>query len=198
MPVEFQPPIAGRSFAASDFSSGPLSLPAPALAQRLIGTVLLLDGVGGVIVETEAYTRDDPASHSFGGPTPRNRAMFGPPGMAYVYRSYGLHWCFNIVARESGAVLIRALAPIAGLAAMTARRGGASALCAGPGRLTQALAITRDHDGLDVTASPFVLLDRVAAPTLAIGLRIGISKAQDRPWRFGEAGSRHLSRPFRG
>jgi DNA-3-methyladenine glycosylase len=160
--------------------------------------VLLLDGVGGVIVETEAYTRDDPASHSFGGPTPRNRAMFGPPGMAYVYRSYGLHWCFNIVARESGAVLIRALAPIAGLAAMTARRGGASALCAGPGRLTQALAITRDHDGLDVTASPFVLLDRVAAPTLAIGLRIGISKAQDRPWRFGEAGSRHLSRPFRG
>lgn len=174
-----------------------------AVARDLIGATLLVEGVGGTIVETEAYDREDPASHSFGGPTPRNAAMFGPPGRAYVYRSYGIHWCLNLVCREAGhgaAVLIRALAPSRGLAAMRERRGGGAdrLLCAGPGRLCQALAVTRVHDGLAFDASPFALLAREGPePAIASGPRIGISKAAEWPWRFGLAGSPSLSRPFR-
>ena len=153
------------------------------------------------MVETEAYAPDDPASHSFAGPTARNAAMFGPPGRAYVYRSYGLHWCLNAVCRDGlpgSAVLIRALAPTHELDVMRERRRGARTelLCAGPGRLTEALAVTRAHDGLALCEPPFVLLDRISAAPLVVGPRIGISRAADKPWRFGLAGSRFLSRPF--
>lgn len=170
------------------------------LAPVLIGCTLLVDGVGGVIVETEAYEPTDPASHSFAGPTARNRAMWGPPGRAYVYRIYGLHWCLNIVGgdRPGSAVLIRALEPTDGMAAMEERRGTADPrnLCAGPGKLAQALGITQAHDGLPLDAPPFALLPRAAEPPIATGPRIGITKAADQPWRFGWAGSRYLSRPF--
>ncbi len=169
---------------------------APELAIRLIGVSMFVAGVGGVIVETEAYTRDDPASHSFRGPTLRNAAMFGHAGTAYVYRSYGLHWCFNIVARGGGAVLVRALEPTAGLDIMLERRGGASALCSGPGRLAQALAIDASYDTLRVDQMPFSFSDRPSAPAIAIGPRIGISQACEKPWRFGLQGSAHLSRRF--
>ncbi|WP_018388361.1 DNA-3-methyladenine glycosylase [Ancylobacter sp. FA202] len=167
-----------------------------ALAPRLIGMTLLVDGVGGVIVETEAYRRDDPASHSFAGPTPRNAAMFGPPFHAYVYRSYGLHWCFNIVAQGHGAVLVRALAPLAGLERMVARRGGAARLCSGPGRLTQALALTGALDGAPLDRPPFEWREREGTPDIVAGPRIGITKAVDAPWRFGLRGSPFLSRRF--
>ena len=170
------------------------------LARDLLGMTLLLDGVGGVIVETEAYGRDDPASHSANGPTPRNRAMFGPPGRAYVYRSYGIHWCFNVVGGgEPGcAVLVRALEPTLGLDAMRARRGldDPRRLCAGPGRLCQALGLDASHDGRALDAAPLALLPRHGTPTIVAGPRIGISRAADLPWRFGVAGSRFLSRPF--
>ena len=169
---------------------------APDLAIRLIGVSMFVAGVGGVIVETEAYTRDDPASHSFRGPTPRSAAMFGYAGTAYVYRSYGLHWCLNIVARGGGAVLLRALEPTAGLDIMLERRGGASALCSGPGRLAQALAIDASYDALPVDQKPFSFGDRAYAPAVAIGPRIGISQAREKPWRFGLQGSSHLSRRF--
>lgn len=168
---------------------------APALALGLIGASLFVDGVGGMIVETEAYMRDDPASHSFRGPTIRNAAMFGPPGHAYVYRSYGLHWCLNIVAADGGAVLLRALAPLEGLDVMALRRGKGP-LCAGPGRLAQALGIDMSHNGLDMRRSPFCWGDRSEIPDFVQGTRIGISKARDRPWRFGLRRSPHLSRPF--
>lgn len=167
------------------------------LAPRLIGTTLLVDGVGGVIVETEAYLRDDPASHSFRGPGRRNAAMFGPPRHAYVYRSYGLHWCFNIVAEAHGAVLIRALAPQEGVARMIERRGAGDRLCAGPGRLTQALGITGSLDGAALDAPPFGWRDRRGEPDILCGPRIGITKATAEPWRFGLCGSPFLSRPFR-
>ena len=172
------------------------------VAERLIGATLWVDGVGGVIVETEAYDGEDPASHSFGGPTPRNASMFGAPGRAYVYRSYGLHWCLNIVCREVGhgaAVLIRALEPTAGLDAMRERRGTGDVrlLCAGPGRLCQALGVTRALDGLPLGAPPFRLLGPAAPVEVLRGPRIGLTKAADVPWRFGLAGSRFLSRPFR-
>jgi DNA-3-methyladenine glycosylase len=178
---------------------------APAVvAPRLIGVTLLVDGAGGVIVETEAYDGNDPASHCYGGPTARNAAMFGPPGRAYVYRSYGVHWCLNFVccARGVGAgVLIRALEPTHGLAQMQARRGVQEArlLCAGPGRLGQALGITHALGGAPLDAPPFALLapaQPVPAKAIARGPRIGISRAVERPWRFGLKGSPFLSRKF--
>lgn len=170
------------------------------VARALIGATLLADGVGGAIVETEAYDRGDPASHSFGGPTARNAAMFGPVGRAYVYRIYGAHWCLNVVAGEQpgAAVLIRALESTHGLALMQQRRGLADerALCSGPGKLCQALAITRAHDGLSLTEPPFSLLPRAGEPQITVGPRVGITKGAEAPWRFGMQGSRFVSRKF--
>ncbi|HET9645848.1 MAG TPA: DNA-3-methyladenine glycosylase [Burkholderiaceae bacterium] len=178
------------------------SRPSFEVARRLIGTLVLVDGVGGRIVETEAYDREDPASHSFAGPTPRNVTMFGPPGRAYVYRSYGIHWCLNFVCREAehgAGVLIRALEPTHGIDLMRRRRGveDARLLCSGPGRLCQALGVTREHDGMRLDHSPFELVPSAQEQPVATGPRIGISKAMDMPWRFGLAGSRYLSRPMR-
>jgi DNA-3-methyladenine glycosylase len=174
--------------------------PVEEVAQALIGATLTLDGVGGVVVETEAYRHDDPASHSFNGQTPRNAAMFGPPGRAYVYRSYGMHWCLNLVcgAEPGGAVLIRALSPTCGVEVMRARRGchDVRKLCAGPGRLCQALDVRRDHDSLAMTQAPFSLALPTTPIDLDVGVRIGISKAVDTPWRFGLSGSPFVSRPF--
>lgn len=175
--------------------------PVVTVAQALIGATLLVDGVGGRIVEVEAYGADDPASHAFRGPTPRNAAMFGPPGRAYVYRSYGLHWCLNFVceAEATGcAVLIRALEPTYGLEQMWRRRGGidTARLCAGPGCVCQALAVTGELDGAPLDSPPFQLLAGATAATIVAGPRIGISRAAEVPWRFGLAGSRFLSRPF--
>ncbi len=176
---------------------------APTVARALIGATLLVDGVGGTIVETEAYDASEPASHSHRGPTPRSAVMFGPPGHAYVYLSYGMHWCLNFVCREAGhgaGVLIRALAPTTGLDTMRKRRGQQDErlLCAGPGRLGQALAVTPAHNGLALDAAPFALWAAPAASpvALAVGPRIGISKAVELPWRFGLQGSRFLSRRF--
>jgi DNA-3-methyladenine glycosylase len=171
------------------------------IAARLIGVTLLVDGVGGRIVETEAYDHEDPASHSFVGPNPRNASMFGPPGCAYVYRSYGIHWCLNFVCREAGhgaGVLIRALEPTAGLETMRERRGLTEQrlLCAGPGRVGQALAITRALDGRRLDRPPFRLRPANGPVDVVVGPRIGISKGRDVPWRFGLRGSRFLSRPF--
>jgi DNA-3-methyladenine glycosylase len=174
----------------------------PEVAVRLIGMTLLVDGVGGIIVETEAYDREDPASHTFSGPTPRNAVMFGPPGRAYVYLSYGIHWCLNFVCREAGhgaGVLIRALEPTSGIPLMKTRRRQQDlrALCAGPGRLGQALAITHALNGKRLDRPPFRLTPARAPAGIVCGPRIGLSKAVDQPWRFGLAGSRYLSRPFR-
>jgi len=173
----------------------------PVVARALIGMRLLIDGVGGIIVETEAYDSEEPASHSFRGETLHNAALFGPPGRAYVYLSYGLHWCLNFVCREAGhgaGVLIRALEPTAGIPHMIERRGQRDPrlLCSGPGRLGQALAVTRDLNGRRINAPPFYMSAPSAAPEVVCGPRIGISKAVDHPWRFGLAGSRFLSRPF--
>ena len=171
------------------------------IAPDLIGTTLLVDGVGGTIVEVEAYHHEDPAAHGFNGRTARNAAMFGPAGHAYVYRSYGLHWCLNFVCGPEGvanAVLIRALEPLAGIAAMQARRDmqDVRLLCAGPGRLCEALAVTRAHDSLPLDQPPFRLLARPNKVDIAVGRRIGITKAAEKPWRYGLAGSRFLSKPF--
>lgn len=189
--------MARRKALAIDFDA-----PSEEVARALIGATLLVDGVGGVIVETEAYDQADPASHTHRGPTARNAAMFGPAGHAYVYRSYGLHWCLNFTCREAGhgaGVLIRAIEPRAGLEEMSRRRGGITdprLLCSGPGRVGQALGITLAHYGLPLDRAPFF----VAAPDEAVqavaGPRIGISKGIDAPWRFGLAGSRFLSKPF--
>lgn len=170
------------------------------LSRALIGCLLTVDGVGGVIVETEAYEATDPASHSFSGPTARNRAMWGPVGYSYVYRIYGMHWCINIVggAQPGAAVLIRALEPTSGLDRMVARRGTGDPrkLCSGPGKLCAALGVTGAQDGLPLDAPPFALLPRVAETAITAGPRIGITKAAEKPWRFGLAGSPFLSRPF--
>lgn len=177
------------------------ALPVLDVARALIGCGLFVDGVGGTIVETEAYHAGDPAAHSFAGPTVRNRTMWGPPGHAYVYRSYGLHWCVNIVggAEEAAAVLIRAIAPTQGLAEMAARRGtdDPRALCSGPGKLCAALGITGALDGARLDMAPFELTPRTGTPPVVAGPRIGITRAAEHPWRFGLAGSRFLSRPFR-
>ncbi len=174
------------------------------VAPELIGATLTVDGVGGVIVEVEAYHYTDPAAHSYNGQTERNAVMFGPPGYAYVYRSYGIHWCLNFVCEAAGsasAVLIRALEPTEGLAKMRRRRGkdlpDVRALCSGPGKLAQALGVTIKHNGLALDRPPFELRARVGKPEIITGPRIGITKAVDAPWRYGLKGSRFLSKPFK-
>jgi DNA-3-methyladenine glycosylase len=173
--------------------------PSVEAARELIGWTLTADGVGGRIVETEAYHYSDPASHSYPGPTERNAVMFGPPGVIYVYRSYGIHWCMNLVCGDEpgSAVLLRALEPTAGLDLMTARRSldDPRRLCSGPGRLCQALGVTGEHNGLSAARPPFELTPGPRAEVI-VGPRIGITKAADIPWRFGERGSRYLSKPF--
>ncbi len=172
------------------------------VAPDLIGATLLVDGVGGVIVELEAYHHTDPAAHSFNGRTERNAVMFGPAGYVYVYRSYGIHWCLNFVCEEEGsasAVLIRALEPTHGVPTMQRRRGlrEERALCSGPGKLCEALAVTHKHNGLPLDRAPFELRARSEKPAIAIGVRIGITKAAKKPWRYGLKGSPFLSKPFR-
>ena len=172
------------------------------VAPELVGATLLVDDVGGTIVEVEAYDHEDPAAHGYRGRTTRNAAMFGPPGHAYVYRSYGIHWCLNFVCEAEGvasAVLIRALEPVAGLDAMRARRGldDPRFLCSGPGRLCQALGITGEHDGLPLDRPPFQVHARAREEEVVTGPRIGITQAADRPWRYGLVGSKFLSRSLR-
>jgi DNA-3-methyladenine glycosylase len=169
------------------------------VAPELVGVTLLVDGVGGVIAEVEAYDHEDPAAHGYRGRTERNASMFGPAGHAYVYRSYGIHWCLNFVCAEAGvaqAVLIRALEPTDGIERMRRRRSlqDPRLLCSGPGRLCQALGVTRDHDGLPLDRPPFELRARTRDVEVASGFRIGITQAADRPWRYVLAGSGYLSR----
>jgi DNA-3-methyladenine glycosylase len=172
------------------------------VAPALVGCTLLVGGVGGRIVEVEAYDADDPASHGYRGETARNRSMFGPPGHAYVYRSYGLHWCLNLVCGEEGtaeAVLLRALEPTHGLETMRKRRGSEDErlLCSGPGRLCQALGVTVEHDGRPLDRPPFAVLAAEEEPDVVRGPRVGITRATDAPWRFALAGSRFVSRALR-
>jgi DNA-3-methyladenine glycosylase len=172
------------------------------VAPELIGATLLVNGIGGLIVEVEAYHHTDPAAHSYRGKTERNAVMFGPAGYAYVYRSYGIHWCVNFVCEGAGsasAVLIRALEPTAGIAAMRRRRKlkDERLLCSGPGRLTQALAITHAQNGLALDHAPFALFAPAERVEVAIGIRIGLTKATDLPWRYGLRGSAFLSKPFK-
>jgi DNA-3-methyladenine glycosylase len=172
------------------------------VAPDLIGVTLLVGRVGGRIVEVEAYHHTDPAAHSYGGPTARNAVMFGPPGYAYVYRSYGIHWCLNFVCEAEGsaaAVLLRALEPTDGLPAMRRRRGIPEPrdLCSGPGKLCEALGVTRAHNGFALDRPPFALHARTGPLEIAVGRRIGITKAADKPWRYGLKGSRFLSKPFK-
>ena len=169
------------------------------VAPDLIGVTLLVDGVGGRIVEVEAYDQEDPASHGYRGRTARNESMFGPPGHAYVYRSYGIHWCLNLVCGEEGvpeAALIRALEPTARLDSQRRRRSAEDirALCSGPGKLCQALGITREHDGLPLDRRPFRIDDRGAPPEIVTAPRIGITRATELSWRYLEAGSPYVSR----
>lgn len=175
------------------------SRPAAEVAPDLIGMTLLVDEVGGRLVEVEAYDTSDPASHSFNGPTPRNSAMFGPPGHAYVYRIYGIHWCLNFVCEPGSAVLIRALEPQHGLGQMQSRRGGMSErqLCSGPGKLCQALGVDLGHNGLPLDQAPFQLRAAIESHDVATGPRIGITKGVETPWRFVHRGSPFLSKPLR-
>lgn len=174
------------------------SRPAVAVARDVIGATLTVNGAGGIVVESEAYEPDDPASHSYRGQTRRNRAMFGPAGHAYVYRSYGIHWCLNFVCLPGSAVLIRALEPTRGVERMVERRGTdrPRLLCSGPGRLTQALGIDASMDGLNLDGPPFTLTLAPGALPIVTGPRIGITRAVDHPWRFGFAGSPFLSGRF--
>jgi DNA-3-methyladenine glycosylase len=176
--------------------------PVHEVAPELIGATLLVDGVGGTIVELEAYDPDDPASHGYRGPTPRNAAMFGPPGHAYVYRSYGIHWCLNLVCARTGraeAVLLRALEPTHGLETMRERRklDDVRKLCSGPGKLCQSLGVTGRLDGLPLDVPPFALHERTWVPEIATGPRVGITKAAELSWRYAVQGSPFLSRPIR-
>lgn len=178
------------------------SAPAHEVAPLLIGAYFFIDGVGGMIVEVEAYDQAEPASHTYSGPNQRNAAMFGPPGCAYVYRSYGIHWCLNFVCCEAGhgaGVLIRALAPTHGLDDMRVRRGvtGERMLCSGPGKLGQALGVSPHLSGLPLDQPPFELIFPEEKAEIIQGPRIGISKAAELPWRFGLVGSPYVSRPFR-
>jgi DNA-3-methyladenine glycosylase len=171
------------------------------VAPELIGATLIVDGAGGRVVEVEAYHHTDPAAHSFRGETPRNAVMFGPPGFAYVYRSYGIHWCANFVCEKQGsasAVLIRALEPTHGLPAMRRRRGlhDERALCSGPGKLCEALGITIKHSERPLDTPPIALHARISSSEIVTGVRIGITKAVDLPWRYGLKGSRFVSKPF--
>lgn len=179
-------------------STGFFDRDAATVAPALLGGRLLVDGVGGLIVETEAYHPDDPASHSFRGPTPRNGAMFAGPGRIYVYRSYGIHWCINFVCRGASAVLIRALEPTDGIATMRRRRGmeDLRSLCSGPGKLCAALGVTGALDGHMLDSRPLRFEPPASQGDIVVGRRIGITKAPDVPWRFGLRGSRYLSRGF--
>lgn len=183
------PPGAFHDFFARD---------ALVVARGLIGATLGLNGVGGIVVETEAYRPDDPASHAYRGKTPRNAPMYGAPGSAYVYRSYGLHWCLNAVCLPGSAVLIRAMQPLFGIAAMQANRGtdDEELLCSGPGKLCEALGIDGSHNGLPLTEPPFELARAATDPALVSGRRIGLTKAVELEWRFGLGGSPYLSRKF--
>jgi DNA-3-methyladenine glycosylase len=190
------PATAGKPLRPQDFDGDALQV-----AQALIGATLLVDGVGGIIVETEAYDMADAASHTFSGPTKRNQVMFGPPGRAYVYRSYGIHWCLNFVCREEchgAGVLIRAIEPTHGIDRMQARRGleDLRLLCSGPGKIGQALEITHALNGHRLDREPFHVLAAPSKVDVVTGPRIGISKAMDLPWRFGLAGSRFVSAKF--
>jgi DNA-3-methyladenine glycosylase len=175
------------------------------VARDLLGCVVARDGSAGVIVETEAYHDSEPACHAFVGLTPRTRTLFGPPGYAYVYRSYGIHALLNAVAEPEGvgaAVLIRALEPLSGLDEMRTRRGvhRVSDLCSGPGKLTQALGVTLSDNGGDLLQGPVVISGRLRSwrdPPVSVDRRIGITKAAELPWRFTVTGNRFVSRPFR-
>ena len=171
------------------------------VAPDLIGATFTFSGVGGRIVEVKAYHHTDPAAHSYRGKTERNAVMFGPPGFAYVYRSYGIHWCVNVVCEPEGsasAVLIRAIEPTEGVKTMMRRRGLSDErlLCSGPGRLCQALGITIAHNGLPLDRPPLELFGRDETPEIVTGVRIGITKAADLPWRYGLKGSKFVSKPF--
>jgi DNA-3-methyladenine glycosylase len=191
-----KPPRPGKPIKRGFFDRSVLEV-----APDLIGATLLVDGVGGIIVEVEAYHQSEPAAHSFRGPTPRNMVMFGPPGFSYVYRSYGIHWCVNFVCEAPGsasAVLIRALQPTHGIPVMRLRRGlhDERALCSGPGKRCEALGITIKHSELPLDKPPFSLHARPAKVEIVTGLRIGITKAVDLPWRYGLTESKFLSKRF--
>lgn len=171
------------------------------VAPDLIGATLLVDGVGGIIVEVEAYHHTEPAAHSFNGPTPRNMVMFGPPGFLYVYRSYGIHWCMNFVCEKEGsasAVLIRAIEPTHGIPAMRRRRGlhDDRSLSSGPGKLCEAMAVTNKLNALPLDEPPIAIHARTRKPEIVSGIRIGITKAVELPWRYGLKGSKFMSKPF--
>ncbi len=185
-----------------NFSLPDFSLPPQKLAPLLIGCEFYIRDVGGIIVEVEAYDQSEPAAHSFTGISARNASMFGPPGRAYVYRSYGIHWCLNFVCAPEhwgAGVLIRALEPVRGIDVMCERRGimDERLLCSGPGRVGQALAVAHEMNGHSLTQEPFQLVPPTRKHPVISGQRIGISKAVDLPWRFGLLGSRFLSKPFR-